>query len=70
MRESEIPVISTIMSRLENISWNQFIDVKFTEFSLIIGLSYFEKIYRVSKIKISEFKLLLLRNCGLETQSW
>ena len=28
-------------SRLENISWNQFIDVEFTEFSLIIGLSVF-----------------------------
>ena len=27
-------------------------------------------IYRVSKIKIFEFKLLLLRNCALETISW
>ena len=26
--------------------------------------------YRVSKIKIFEFKLLLLRNCALETLSW
>ena len=32
--------------------------------------TFIQSTYRVSKIKLFEFKLLLLRNCALETLSW